>query len=321
MAHDADTFNRWEAGQRLMLDLMAELLRQHQAGRRLQLDPGLVPALRKVLDDGHDDPAFTARAVTLPSRSLFAQSLPSIDVEGIEAVAGFMRRQLGLELRESWLQILEAAGEAHFEAPSEGAPSTETMAERSLKNTALAYLVWSGLGTAPDVAVAQYRAARNMTDRMAALRALCDVQAQGYEALLDDFYSRFERQPLVVNKWFALQALIEDDGSVERVERLMQHRAFTLKNPNRVRALIGMFASGNLTGFHRRDGRGYRLLADVALEIDRRNPQLASRLLLPLGRWRRYGSDRQAAMRDELERIAQTSGLSKDSYEVVSKSL
>ena len=321
LAHDADTFNRWEAGQRLMLDLMAELLRQHQAGRRLQLDPGLVPALRKVLDDGHDDPAFTARVVTLPSRSLFAQSLPSIDVEGIEAVAGFMRRQLGLELRESWLQILEAAGVAHLEAPTEGAPSTATMAARSLKNTALAYLVWSGLETAPAVAAAQYRAARNMTDRMAALKALCDVRAQGYEVLLEDFYGRFERQPLVVNKWFALQALIEDDGSVERIERLMQHRAFTLKNPNRVRALIGMFASGNLTGFHRRDGHGYRLLADVALEIDRRNPQLASRLLLPLGRWRRYDAGRQAAMRGELERIARADGLSKDSYEVVSKSL
>ncbi len=321
LAYDADTFNRWEAGQRLMLDLMAELLRHHQAGRRLKLDPSLVLALRAVLDDGRRDPAFAARAVTLPSRSLFAQSLATIDVDAVEAVAGFMRRQIGHELRESWLQILEAAGEPHLEAPTAGAPSTTAMAERSLKNTALAYLVWSGLETAPAVAEVQYRAARNMTDRMAALKALCDVQAPGYEELLDDFYNRFERQPLVVNKWFALQALIEDNGSVERVERLMRHPAFALKNPNRVRSLIGMFASGNLTGFHRRDARGYRLLADAALEIDGRNPQLASRLLLPLGRWRRYDAGRQAAMRGELERIANKQGLSKDSYEVVSKSL
>ncbi len=321
LAHDQDTFNRWEAGQRLMLDLMRELLRDHQSGRAMTLDATLVPALRKVLDDGAADPAFAARAVTLPSRSLFAQGLSVIDVEGVDAVARFLRRQLGLELRDSWLQVLEVAGEPHLEAPTDRAPSTQAMAERALKNTALAYLVWSGLETAPEVATAQYTTARNMTDRMAALRALADVQAAGYEDLLQDFYRRYEQEPLVVNKWFALQALIEDDRSVERIGRLMHHPAFTLANPNRVRSLIGMFATGNLTGFHRPDGAGYRLLADTALELDRKNPQIASRLLLPLGRWRRYDTSRGNLMHVQLDRIAKTEGLSKDAYEVVSKSL
>ncbi len=321
LAHDSDTFNRWEAGQRLMLDLMSEHLRHHQAGRALVLDPTLAPALRAVLDDADRDPAFAARAVTLPSRSLFAQGLATIDVEGVDAVSRFLRQQLGHELRDHWLAILEAAGEAHLESPAAGAPTTEAMARRSLRNTALAYLVWSGLESAPAVATAQYRQARNMTDRMAALRALSEVQAEGYEDLLDDFYARFEAEPLVVNKWFALQALIEDEGSVERIRRLMRHKAFTLANPNRVRSLVGMFATGNLVGFHQKDGAGYRLLAETALELDRRNPQIASRLLLPLGRWRRYDARRQALMRAELERILATSGLSKDSYEVVSKSL
>jgi aminopeptidase N len=321
LAHDTDTFNRWEAGQRLMLDLMSEHLRHHQAGRALVLDPTLAPALRKVLDDSAADPAFAARALTLPSRTLFAQGLATVDVEGVDAVARFLRQQLGLELRDSWLAVLEAAGDAHLESPADGAPSTEAMAIRQLKNTALAYLVWSGLESAPAVATAQYREARNMTDRMAALRALSDVQARGYEDLLDDFYARYAGEPLVVNKWFALQALIEDEGSVERIERLMRHEAFTLANPNRVRSLVGMFAMGNLTGFHRKDGAGYRLLADTALELDGRNPQIASRLLLPLGRWRRYDPNRQALMRTALERILGTEGLSKDSYEVVTKSL
>jgi aminopeptidase N len=321
LAHDSDLFNRWEAGQRLMLDLMGEHLRHHQAGRALVLDPTLAPALRAVLDAAAEDPAFAARAVTLPSRSLFAQRLATIDVEGVDAVSRFLRQQLGLELRDSWLAILEAAGEAHLEAPTDGAPTTQAMARRSLKNIALAYLVWSGLENAPAVAAAQYRQARNMTDQMAALRALSDIQATGYEVLLDDFYKRFKAEPLVVNKWFALQALIEDDGSVERVRRLMRHEAFTLKNPNRVRSLIGMFATGNMVGFHRKDGAGYRLLADTAIELDQRNPQIASRLLLPLGRWRRYDKGRQALMQAELERMLAAPGLSKDSYEVVTKSL
>ena len=321
LAHDLDTFNRWEAGQRLLLELMRELLRDHQSGRAMTLDPSLAPALRTVLDDSARDPAFAARVLTLPSRSLFAQGLRVIDVEGVDAVARFMRKELGHLLRDNWLAILEAAGEPHLEAPTSGAPSTDAMARRSLKNTALAYLVWSGLEAAAALAATQYTTARNMTDRMAALRALADVQAAGYEDLLADFYRRFENEPLVVNKWFALQALIEDDGSVERVGRLMHHPAFTLSNPNRVRALVGMFATGNLTGFHRPDGAGYRLLADVALELDRKNPQIASRLLLPLGRWRRYDTNRQTLMHGQLERIGETAGLSKDAYEVVSKSL
>jgi len=321
LAHDPDTFNRWEAGQRLLLDLMRELLRDHQSGRAMTLDPNLAPALRRVLDDGAPDPAFVARVVTLPSRSLFAQGLRVIDVEGVDAVARFMRKEVGHLLRDNWLAILEAAGEPHLEAVTEGAPSTEAMANRSLKNTALAYLVWSGLETAPAVATAQYTGARNMTDRMAALRALADVQATGYDVLLEDFYRRFESAPLVVDKWFALQALIEDDGSVERVGRLMHHPAFTLTNPNRVRSLVGMFATGNLTGFHRPDGAGYRLLTDTALDLDRKNPQIASRLLLPLGRWRRYDTHRGRLMNEQLERVAAAPGLSKDAYEVVSKSL
>jgi aminopeptidase N len=321
LAHDADTFNRWEAGQRLFLDLMAELLRDHHAGRAMTLDPTLAPALRKLLEDSGADPAFAARAVTLPSRSLFAQGLPVIDVEGVDAVHRYLRRQIGHELRDSWLLVLEEAGEAHLEQPSGAAPSTETMARRALKNTALAYLVWSGLETAPAVATAQYTTSRNMTDRMAALRALADVQAEGHEDLLEDFYQRFENEPLVVNKWLALQALIEDDQSVERIGRLMHHPAFTLTNPNRVRSLVGMFATGNLTGFHRKDGAGYRLLADTALELDAKNPQIASRLLLPLGRWRRYDANRAALMQAQLTRIADTPGLSKDAFEVVSKSL
>jgi len=232
-----------------------------------------------------------------------------------------MRQKLGHELREAWLAVLAAAGETHLDAPAATAPSTETMARRALKNTSLAYLVWSGLESAAALAERQYEQARNMTDRMAALKALCEVQAASHQSLLDDFYDRFRHEPLVVDKWLALQALIEGEQALERIRRLMRHEAFKLENPNRIRALIGSFTTANLTGFHRRDGAGYHLLADIALELDPKNPQIASRLLLPLGRWRRYDQTRQSHMQAELQRIAGTAGLSKDSYEVVSKSL
>ncbi|HRY22727.1 MAG TPA: aminopeptidase N [Geminicoccaceae bacterium] len=321
LARDTDTFNRWEAGQRLLLDQMQGLLGDFRAGKELALDPVILPALQAVLDDAAGDPAFAARALALPSRNVLAQSLPVIDVEGVDAVATYLRRAIGQGLAAAWVRVLEAAGESHREAPAEVAPTTEAMGRRALKNTALAYLVWSGLDSAPPLAAAQYHEARNMTDRLAALKALCDVQAEPYEALLTDFHARFERSPLVINKWFALQATIEDARSVERVRRLLHHPAFTLANPNRVRSLVGMFATGNLTGFHRPDGAGYRLLTETALELDRKNPQTAARLLLTLGRWRRFDPARQTLMRAELERIAATPGLSKDAYEVVTKSL
>ena len=135
------------------------------------------------------------------------------------------------------------------------------------------------------------------------------------------FYERWQHEPLVVNKWFALQAMIEDDAAVERVEGLLAHPAFTWTNPNRVRAVLGVFAMANLLGFHRRDGAGYRLLADKVLELDGRNPQVAARMLGALGRWRRFDEARQALMRAELERVVAAPGLSRDTYEIASKSL
>jgi aminopeptidase N len=140
------------------------------------------------------------------------------------------------------------------------------------------------------------------------------------DAALASFYDRWQAEPLVVNKWFALQAMLEDEEAVERVERLMRHPAFTFSNPNRVRSVLGVFGA-NLLGFHRKDGAGYRLLADKAVELDRLNPQVAARLLTAFGRWRRFDAGRQALMRAELERVVAAPGLSRDSYEIASKSL
>ncbi len=174
---------------------------------------------------------------------------------------------------------------------------------------------------AEAAALSQYRAAANMTDRMAALRALAHSRSCEREAVLEDFYHRFRDEPLVVDKWFALQAGIEDEQAVERVRGLLDHPAFTRTNPNRVRALLGSFATGNLPGFHRADGAGYRLVMDQVIALDPVNPQVAARLATSFGRWRRYDPARRALMRAELERLAATPGLSKDCADIATRSL
>ena len=316
LANDEDAFNRWDAGQRLALDVMGELLAQHRGGRPLVVDGRFASALADVLKGGATDPAFTARALTLPSRGLFAQGLPEIDVDGVHAVATHLAAHLGRALYRDWWGAYDA-----MQGGDGAANDAAAMARRALKNTALAYMMQGDPEGTSGLAEDQYRSAANMTDRLAALRAFCDTGAGGMDGLLEDFYAAWKDEPLVVNKWLALQAGIEDGKALERVERLMAHPAFKRSNPNRVRALVGVFAMTNMTGFHRKDGAGYRFLADLVLDLDRRNPQVASRLLAPFGRWRRYDAGRQDLMRGELERVLAAQGLSGDSYEIASKSL
>ncbi|MEZ5837871.1 MAG: aminopeptidase N [Geminicoccaceae bacterium] len=316
LARDPDPFCRWEAGQKLAIEVLDELMEQHRARQPLEVDPRLPGALGAVLDLGDPDPAFTARMLGLPSRSYYAQRLPVIDVEGVIRTHDYLRRQLGKSLTGKLRQAYQAnAADGPFSI------ETEAMARRSLRNVALAYLVRGGADRAIDLAVSQFRDADNMTDRIAALAALLDVQAPGYQEHLDSFYEQWKHEPLVVNKWFALQAMMEDDDSLGRVHRLMEHPAFNMSNPNRLRSLIGVFCMANMKGFHRADGAGYAFLGDIVADLDRRNPQVASRLLAVLGRWRRHDAGRQALMKAQLERILAIDGLSSDSFEIASKSL
>jgi aminopeptidase N len=183
---------------------------------------------------------------------------------------------------------------------------------------------------APDadicaLAQAQFDADHNMTDVMTALRLLVDaspdVAGDAGERALAGFYQRWSKEQLVLDKWFALQAQSSQANALERVRSLMEHADFSLTNPNRVRSLIGAFAVGNPLRFHAADGSGYGFLADRIIDLDPLNPQIASRLLYPMTRWRRYDEGRQALMREQLERILDVEGLSNDVYEVVSKSL
>jgi aminopeptidase N len=317
MAHDTDAYVRWDAGQRLAANVLLGLVRDRAEGRPAgAIDPRLVSAFVASLERAGDDPALAARALSLPGSAYLGQQMPVIDVEGIRHAIDHVRDGLGLALRDRWLATYRANQQ-------DGAYSIETAAigRRSLKNLALAYPTLARDPEAQALAREQFAAADNMTDSLAALRLLVESEAPGFEQALASFYERWRSEPLVVNKWFALQAGIEDERAVERVEALIAHPAFGWSNPNRVRAVLGTFAAGNLLGFHRRDGAGYRLLTDRVLELDRLNPQVAARLASVLGRWRRFDAHRQGLMRGELQRIVDTPGLSRDVFEIASKSL
>jgi aminopeptidase N len=314
LARDEDAFNRWEAGQQLALRVLLRLARAHKAGTALESDANLTAAYAALLDHPPADAAFTARALSLPSAGFVAQQMETIDVDGIAAALGFLRRDLGRSLAPRWRKAYLALG-----GTGEFSIEPAEIGRRALRNICLAWLVQGGEGG--DLAVAQYHAADNMTDRLAALRIVCDAGLPERDELLADFYATWQHEPLVVNKWFSLQASTEDERSPEQVEALTRHSAFTMANPNRVRALFAMFAMANLTGFHRKDGAGYRLIADAVIALDPRNPSVAARLLTSLGRWRRFDPVRQHLMKTELERVLATAGLSKDSYEIASKSL
>ncbi|MFT0624655.1 aminopeptidase N [Ectopseudomonas guguanensis] len=320
MQHDSDGFNRWEAGQQLSVQVLQELIGQHQRGEALVLDQRLVTALRTLLEDESLDQAMVAEMLSLPGEAYLTEISEVADVEAIHAAREFARKALA--------SALFAPLWARYQANREVSKATPYVAEaahfarRSLQNIALSYLMLSEKAEVLAACVDQFENADNMTERLAALAVLVNSPFQEEQGkALAMFVDYFKDDALVMDQWFSVQAGCPLPGGLERVHALMQHEAFTLKNPNKVRALIGAFANQNLINFHRADGAGYRFLADQVIILNALNPQIASRLLAPLTRWRKYGPARQVLMKAELERILASGELSSDVYEVVSKSL
>ncbi len=197
----------------------------------------------------------------------------------------------------------------------------ESIGRRALKNACLGYLARIGDEAAITLAEGQFNTAGNMSDSMAALASLASQPIEARERALAAFYARWRDEPLVVDKWLGIQATASLPDTLERVRALTEHEAFTLKNPNKVRALIGAFASANPACFHAIDGASYAFLADYVLKLDALNPQVAARLTGPFTQWRKYEPKRQALMQAQLQRLLAAPGLSKDVFEVVSKSL
>ncbi|MDR0281402.1 MAG: aminopeptidase N [Paucimonas sp.] len=320
MQHDSDGFNRWEAGQQLSVQVLQELIGQHQKGQPLVLDQRLVTALGSVLGNDSLDQAMVAEMLSLPSEAYLTEISEVADVDAIHAAREFARKQLADQLFDG----LWARYQANRSASRQTAyvAEAEHFARRGLQNIVLSYLMLSGKPEVLEATLEQYDACDNMTERLTALAVLVNSPFEAERAkALTAFAEHFKDNPLVMDQWFSVQAGSTLPGGLARVRELMTHPAFTMKNPNKVRALIGAFAGQNLVNFHAADGSGYRFLADIVIELNALNPQIASRQLAPLTRWRKYDDKRQALMKGELQRIRDSGSLSSDVFEVVSKSL
>ena len=316
LAHDPDSFNRWEAGQQLAGGLLMDLIAQRQADNRLILPPLLAEAFRVILADETLDPALAARALVLPTESVLAERMEVIDPVAIHEARRFLRRALGAELRE---EFLSAYRQSRREGPYEIDPVS--MGRRSLANLCLAYLSTQDNARLRDMVIAQFESADNMTDSISALTSLVNTECPEREDALTRFYETWRDETLVVGKWLRIQATSQLPGTLSRVRDLMEHEAFDLKNPNKVRALIGAFAHGNQLHFHAKDGEGYDFIAEQVLRIGELNPQVAARLAGCFNRWRKFDGARQEMMRSQLERIVAAPGISTNVYEIASKAL
>ncbi|MGF6263393.1 aminopeptidase N [Paraburkholderia youngii] len=324
LAHDSDPFNRWEAGQRLATRELLALAARAATGAALQLDDSVVAAFARVLTDETLSPAFRELALMLPSEAYLAEQMAESNPAAVHAARQFVRKRLANALRDDWLKVYE-----QHRTPGAYEATPEAAGHRALKNLALSYLTeLDDSADAVRLASAQYEAANNMTDRAAALSALLNAAApQGgspeAQHALDDFYRRFEKEPLVIDKWFALQATQRGGAQhpvIDTVRKLMTHPAFNLKNPNRARSLIFSFCAANPAQFHAADGSGYAFWAEQVIALDALNPQVAARLARSLELWRRFTPALRDSMRAALEKVA-AQAKSRDVREIVEKAL
>ncbi|MEW8043511.1 MAG: aminopeptidase N [gamma proteobacterium symbiont of Phacoides pectinatus] len=313
MAHDSDGFNRWDAAQ----TLHQRVLLARVADPAAMLPEGYVEAFALALDEPTPDAELLAEVLALPTEGYLGDQMETVDVDGIHRAREGARRLLAERLREPLLVRYRAGRAAGAYALSPAA-----IGRRSLTNRCLGYLTaLEGDAEVEALCVEQYRSADNMTDQIAALSLIASSTGPSRQELLDDFARRWAGDPLVMDKWFSVQAQSSRADVLERVRGLMAHPAFSMTNPNKVRALIGTFCAQNPVAFHQDSGEGYRFLADRVLELDPVNPQIAARLLRMMARWRRYDARRQALMQGQLQRILDTAGVSGDVYEIASKSL
>ncbi|MBW2294415.1 MAG: DUF3458 domain-containing protein, partial [Deltaproteobacteria bacterium] len=316
MAHDSDAFTRWDAGEELATALLLEMTADAAAGRPLTLDPLLSDAFGKILADERLDHSLHSLALTLPGEKVLGMEMKEIDVDGLHAAREFMIHSLASTHRDMLTEIYRALA-----TPRKHRTDRGSIADRRVKNAALGYLASLEQGAITALIYEQFSTATNMTDAQAALGLLVNIGGYECDLALSGFHERWRKDPLVLDKWFSVQAMSKRPDALERVVALTNHADFSLKNPNRMRSLLGVFCAANQVRFHDASGEGYRLLSDVVLELDLLNPQLSARMVSQFNQWRRFEPGRRAQMKAELERIAEQPSLSKDVFEIVERSL
>jgi aminopeptidase N len=316
-AYDNDPFNRWQAVQSISMHLLIDNVTALRAESMPRVDDNLLSALATILDDHALEPAFVALALTPPGEADIAREIgKDIDPNAIYRARVALRASIGERLGDALVKTYQA-----MTVPGLYSPDAASAGRRSLRNISLDLLSATGNADAIARAAQQYAAANNMTDRMAALATLSLHDVPERERALADFYARFAADSLVVDKWFTLQAMIPETKTLDRVRTLTGHIAFSLGNPNRVRALIGAFAQGNATQFNRADGAGYDFVADAVLALDPKNPQISARLTTAFRTWHTLEAGRRAKAESALRRIKAAPNLSRDVSDIVERAL
>jgi aminopeptidase N len=330
ISHDSDGFVRWESAQQLSLQIVDELLLQRKNNEAMTIDSRLLQAMSAVLDTALEagaeseqtDLAVLARLLVLPSEAYIGELATEIDVDGIHEVREYLRKEIAVSLADKLLEVYQL-----MNLQKEYQVKATDIARRSLKNTVLNYLVLLDDEDNENVELcySQYQQANNMTDQSAALRALLSAEGDRASALkkqaFAEFYNKWKSEALVVEQWLSMQSGVARKENLAEVIKLTQHESFDIKNPNKVRSVIGAFCHQNLVGFHHESGSGYEFLADNVITLNSLNPQIASRLLTPLTHWKKQMPHQQKLMRAQLQRILDLDNLSKDVYEVASKSM
>ncbi len=315
--HDKDAFNRWEAWQQYVVKLILRLVNMRANGKEFELPQDFIDSFKFILNQSQQDEYLLSEMLVLPSEKYIGEQMPVIDVEGIHLASEFLLIALATTLEKDFLTIYHQAAEKS----GSHAFSLEQIGNRQLKNRCLSYLLL--LPKYIELGLKQFNAAlqHNMTDTEAVLAAMVNVNLPERQQMLERFYAEFSQDPLVVDKWFLLQATSKLPNTLEQVQLLLKHPAFDIKNPNKVYALIGTFGQRNPINFHAQSGAGYVFLGDVVSVLDKLNPQVAGRMVNPLTSWKRYDKERQQLMRAQLERLSKNTELSPNLYELVTKSL
>ncbi|WP_318456923.1 aminopeptidase N [Photobacterium leiognathi] len=313
MIHARNEFARWDAGQMLLAKYIRKNVAAVQAGNAVELPEAVVDAFRGALLDENLDPAFIAEMLTLPSENEIAGWYKLVDVDAINTVVGALTQILATDMEDELLAIYRSLAQGEYSLDH------AAMAKRALRNKCLSYLAHTATGN--DLVTAQYAAADNMTDTMAAMSAANNAQLPCREAQMADFSDKWTHDGLVMDKWFMLQGTNPAENALENVRNTMNHPAFSLKNPNRTRSLVASFCANNPARFHAKDGSGYAFLTEILTALNTSNPQVASRLIEPFLKYRQYDEARQQLMRSELEKLSVLDNLAKDLFEKVQKAL
>ncbi len=315
--YDSDLFNRWDASQQYAVKLILEMIKEVQNGKKEpDVDENYIKLWGGYLTDKNSDPAYIARLIMLPQENYLADKMDVVDVDAIHSVRSRMKKVLAERYKKELLEV-------YRENDISDKPyrfSTEDAGKRSLKNMALSFLGSLEIDEIDQIVQHQYFNANNMSDRLAALNVCSNSKDPKRDEILEDFYQRNKQDTGVVNKWLFCCASADRPDAVSAVRRLMEHPAFEMTNPNKLRSVMGGFAY-NQPEFHKADGSGYALASEMAIKVDGFNPQMACHMIRPMIRWKRFDQKRQELMKAALKKVIQKEGISKNVYELVTKSL